>query len=416
METSKIDGAKDLGSELHLSTEGNSEINFLDLVIALAEHKRMIGTITAVFAFTALVISLLLPARYTAEVVLLPPQQNSSTAAALSSQLNNLSGMAALAGSSLGLKNPNELYVGMFRSRTVEDAMIQHYSLQQEYRAKTLSEARKLFERHSTVDGESKDGLLRISVVDHNPRRAAELANGYAEQFHLLSDHLAITEAAQRRSFFEKQLKKAKDNLADSEEALKATEQKTGLIQLDAQARALISSATALRAQIAAKEVQIQGMQTYATGQNAQLAEAQQELKALRAQLEKLGGTEESNDELMVPKGLVPEVGLQYVRKLRDVKYYEAIFDILARQYEVAKLDEAKEGAIFQVVDPAVIPDAKSFPRRTIIVIVSTLVGFLIGLIVVYVELGYMRLQTHPTYSRKLAVLRQVLNPKSRKV
>jgi len=136
------------------------------------------------------------------------------------------------------------------------------------------------------------------------------------------------------------------------------------VIQLDSQARALIESGASLKAQIAEREVEIQGMQTYATGENAQLVQAQRELEGMRAQLAKLGGSENSTEgELLVPKGRVPEAGLEYVRKLRDVKYNEAIFDILARQFELAKLDEAKEGALIQVVDPAVPPDKKSFPN-----------------------------------------------------
>ena len=214
--------------------------------------------------------------------------------------------------------------------------MVQHFGLMQEYRTQYLSDARKKFEHHVTVDGSGKDGLIHISVEDWSPNRAAELANGYVDQFRKLSEHLAITEASQRRLFFEQQLELAKNNLADAEEALKRTEQTTGLIQLDSQTRVLIASAASLRAEIAAKEVQIQAMQTYATDENAQYLEAQKELDGLRAQLAKLGGSEAGQDEnLIVPKGKVPEAGLQYVRKLRDVKYYETIFDILARQFEM---------------------------------------------------------------------------------
>ena len=162
------------------------------------------------------------------------------------------------------------------------------------------------------------------------------------DEFRELSKHLAFTEAQQRAAFFQQQLEESKDNLANAEEALKRTEQTTGLIQLDSQAKALIESAAELRAQIAAKEVQIQAMQTYATGENAQVIQAQQELESMRGQLAQLGGSDESANSLIVPKGKVPEAGLEYVRKLRDVKYYETIFDILARQFEIAKLDEAK--------------------------------------------------------------------------
>jgi tyrosine-protein kinase Etk/Wzc len=385
------------------------EISLLDLLIVLAERKRVILWVTAVFAIVAIIISLLLPPRYTATVMLLPPQQSSSMGAALASQLG---GMAALAGGSLGIKNPNDMFVGMLKSRTVEDAMVQHFGLMQEYRNRYLSDARKAFEKHVTVDGSGKDGLIHISVEDRDPRRSAELANGYVDQFRNLSQHLAITEASQRRLFFEQELERAKNNLANAEEALKQTQQTTGVIQFDSQARALIESAASLHAQITAREVQIQGMQTYATGENAQLVQAQRELEGMRAQLAKLGGSADSSGgELLVPKGRVPEAGLEYVRKLRDVKYNETIFDILARQFEIAKLDEAKQGALIQVVDPAIPPDRRSFPKRSLIVIGATALGFLIGVLLALLQAGLERIKDDQETAVKLHLLRRALSP-----
>ena len=387
------------------------EISLLDLLIVLAERKRIIFSITAVFAIGAIIVSLVLPLRYTATLTLLPPQQSSSMGAALASQLSNMGGMAALAGGTLGLKNPNDMYVAMFKSRTIEDAMVQRYGLMQEYHAKLSSDARKVFESHATVDGSGKDGLIRISVEDRDPRRAADLANGYVEQFRLQSQHLAITEASQRRLFFEQQLEEAKNNLANAEEAMKQTEQKTGMIQLDSQAKALIESAASLRAQITAKEVEIQGMRTYATNENSQLVQAQQELAGMRAQLAKLGGSEDSaSGGLIVPKGQVPEAGLEYARKLRDVKYNETIFDILARQFEAAKLDEAKQGAVIQVVDPAVVPDRRSSPKRGLIVIGSTIAGFLVGVLSALFLASIRRLKDDSRVSEKIALLKRSLS------
>ncbi len=386
--------------------KGDDEISLLDLLIVLAERKRIILAVTAVFAVGAIIVSLVLPPRYTATATLLPPQQGSSMGAALASQLGNLGGMAALAGGSLGLKNPNDMYVAMFKSRTVEDAMVQHFGLMQEYHAKFPSDARKAFESHASVDGSGKDGLIRISVEDRDPKRAADVANGYVDQFRLQSQHLAITEASQRRLFFEQQLGQAKDNLANAEEAMKQTEQKTGVIQLDSQARALIESAASLRAQVAAKEVQIQGIRTYATGENSQVVQAQQELDSMRAQLAKLGGSEDSTSGgLIVPKGQVPEASLEYVRKLRDVKYSETIFDILARQFEAAKLDEAKQGALIQVVDPAVPPDHRTSPKRGLIVIAVTVVGFLVGILVALLQAGFRKVKDTPEVAQKLHLL-----------
>jgi uncharacterized protein involved in exopolysaccharide biosynthesis len=386
------------------------EISVLDLLITLAERKRLILLVTASFTIVAVIVSLIWPKSYTATAVLMPPRQSSSIGSLLSAELGSLGGVAALAGSSLGVKNPNDMYVGMLKSETVEDAMVKKYGLLQEYRTRYLSAARKAFENHVTLDGNGKDGLIHISVEDRSPEKAAEMANGYVDAFRHLSEGLAITEASQRRLFFQQQLEQAKDNLANAEEALKKTEQTTGLIQLDSQARALIETAATLRAEITAKEVQIQAMQTYATGENAQLVEAQQELDGLRAQLAKLGGNEESANSFFPPKGKVPEVGLEYVRKLRDVKYYETIFELMARELEVAKVDEAREGSFVQVVDPAIVPDHRSSPKRTLIVIVATLAGFLIGILAALVQAGMSRLREDPESGPKLVLLRAALS------
>ncbi|HEY6444930.1 MAG TPA: Wzz/FepE/Etk N-terminal domain-containing protein [Acidobacteriaceae bacterium] len=389
------------------------DMSLLDLLIVLAERRSLILKITAACVILALITVFVVPVRYTATTTLLPPQQNSSLSAALSTQLGSLGSMAMLAGGGLGmLKNPNDMYVGMLKSETVEDAVIDKFGLMREYRKRHLSDTRKKLESYVSIDGDKKDGLIHLSMEDHDAQRAADLANGYVDAFRHLSAGLAITEAAQRRKFFGDQLEQAKDQLAGAEEALKQTEQTTGLIQLDSQARALIESAASLRAQITAKEVQIHAMSTYATGDNAQLMQAQQELDSMRTELARLGGSEDNPDSLIVPKGKVPEAGLEYVRKLRDVKYYETIFEILARQFELAKLDEAKEGALVQVVDPALKPDRKSFPRRGLIVIVAFFVGLFLGVLAALTQAGLAQLRAHPESGAKLALLREILRRK----
>ena len=389
--------------------EREDEISLLDLLIVLANRKGLIVKITAACLGLGLLLAFVLPKRYTAEATVLPPLQNSSMAGALASQLGSLGAMASLAGKDIGLKNPNDMYVAMFSSETVEDAMIQRFGLMQEYRQKYLSLTRKTFERYFTVNGSGKDGLIHISVEDKDPKRAAEMANAWIEEFRRLSQTLAISEASQRRLFFELQMEQAKDNLANAEEALKKTEQKTGVIQMDSQARALIESAVTLRAQIAAKEVQLQGMQTYATNENSGVVEVQRELDGLRAQLAKLGGSEGGAEGLIVPQGKVPQAGLEYVRKLRDVKYYETIFEIIARQFEMAKLDEAKEGAVVQVVDPALVPDRKSSPKRALIMLVALAIGLFLGVLLALMRAGVDRMKQDPETSEKLSFLRRAL-------
>jgi len=411
--------------ETSRQSQRNPELSWLDMMVVLLEHKLVIFWITAIAILLAVPISLLLPKRYTSTVTVLPPRQDSSLGEMLESQLSGLggssplgglAGMAALAGGGLGLKNPNSRYVGMFRSRIVEDPIIQQFGLMKEYHEKYLSDARKVFEHRTTVDGNTKDGLIHVSVEDRDPRKAEAIANAYVDGFRKLSDRMAVTNASDRKEFFQRQLEHAKDQLADAEEALKATELRTGVIEVNSQARALIETVANLRAQIAAREMFIQGMETYATGQNAQLIQATQELSSLRAELAKLGGDQETADGLIVPKGRIPGAALEYVRRLRDVKYYETIFEVLARQFELAQLDEAKEGAIVQVVDPAIVPDKRSFPKRTLIVACSAFLGLLIGIFVALWQASLQRMNLDPEASSKLAMLRRACSIRKHRI
>lgn len=388
------------------------ELSVLDLLITVAARKRLVIQVTVEFCILSVIVAFLLPQRYTATVLLLPPQQDSSLGAQLTSQLGSLGGMAALAatGTSGLLKNPNDMYVAMLKSRTVEEAMIDRFHLMEEYHKKYISDARKQLERRADVDGSGKDGLIRISVEDRDPRRAAELANGYVDEFRYLSQHLAISEASQRSAFFEQQMQHAKEDLANAEVALTETEQKTGVIQLDSQARALIESAAALRAQITVREVQIQGMKSFATSENAQLIQAQQELDSLRAQLARLGGSEDLPGSSIIPaKGQMTAAGMEYIRRLRDLKYDETIFEMLARQFEVAKLDEAREGALIQVVDSAVPPDKRSFPKRSWIVAGGTLLGMFFGIVAAFFSKELESARSSKGFETKLSRLRQSL-------
>jgi len=359
---------KDLSAEpANERTAGQGDVSLFELLIVLARRKQFILNVVGIFTFATLIAAFALPSWYTAATSLLPPSQNSSLNTALMTQLGNLGSLASAAGSSLGIKNPNEMYAAMLRSRTVEDAMIERFQLRKVYGSKRLSDARKKFESHSSVEASTNDGLIRIAVEDKDPNRAAEMANAYVEEFKKLTAGLAITEAAQRRVFFEQQLLETKNDLAQAEEELKRTQQTTGMLQLDSEARALIESAAALRAQVAAKEVQIRAMRSYASENNPDLILQKQQLAELQSQLVQLaGGKQGGNSDPVLPRKKVSEAGLEYVRRLRDVKYYETIFALLARQLELAKLDEAKQGAVVQVVDQAIPPDRRSFPLRSL--------------------------------------------------
>lgn len=389
------------------SQQGGDEISLLDLLAAIGRRKRIVVITTAIAVVIGLLLAFLLPEKFTAKTTLLPPQQQSSLGSILTSQLGSLGGIASLAGHGLGIKNPNDMYVAMFRSRTVEDAMVRKYGLMEEYHAKLLSVARKDFEKTSSVNGSSKDGLIHIAVTDSSPKRAAEMANGYVVEFRDLSNHLAITDAAQRRLFFQQQMKSAKDKLTNAEAALEQTEEKSGMIEIGSQARALIQTGAELKAQMAAKEVEIQGMESFAAPDNPNLVQAKQELRALQEQLARLTGKGGNpGDELILPKGKLPAAGLEYLRKYRDVQYYQTIFDILAKQFEIAKLDEAREGALIQVVDPANIPDHKSSPKRALILFGSLAGGLFLGLFLAFASAGLESLNGDPETQAQIQAVR----------
>ncbi len=307
------------GLETHGASAGDTDL--LDLLIILAKRRKFIFRFTVGVAILAMITALLIPNQYKAETVVLPPSQSSSMSSALLSQLGSSGGgaLAALAGGSLGIKNSGEMYVSLFRSRTVEDSVIQRFGLMARYRRKRITDARKAFENHSSVMLGAKDGLIRITVEDRDPKLAADIANGYVDEFKKLSAQLAVTEASQRRLFFEQQLLEARGNLTTAEEAMKSTEQSTGVLQIDSQARALLETAATLRGQAVAKEVQIHAMRSFASEDNPDLIIAKRQLAEIETQISKLAGRD--SDQFIVPKGKAPEAGMEYLRKFRDVKY-----------------------------------------------------------------------------------------------
>jgi uncharacterized protein involved in exopolysaccharide biosynthesis len=407
MISAAVDG---LVEETETGDASETGVNFLDLLIILAKRRNFILALTFGSAILAAIIVFLIPSKFTATTVVLPPAQSSSISSALMGQLGGSAALASAAGATLGIKSTGDMYVSLLHSQTVEDALIRRFNLMARYRKKRMSDARTAFEDRSSVVLGVKDGLIRISVTDIDPNLAAEMANGYVEEFRKLSANLAITEASQRRIFFQQQLLEANEGLAKAEEAMKHTEQSTGVLQIDSQARALIESAATLRAQVAAKEVQLQAMRSYATEDNPQMILAQQQLIALKEQLAKLSGSSDpASSDIIVPKGNIPEAGMEYIRKLRDVKYYETIMELIAKQFEMAKLDEARQGAIIQVADLALPPDKKSSPHRAVTVVLIALIAFATSILWVLAKSRWQQTLLDPEKKGKIQTLHQLL-------
>jgi len=368
---------------------GGTEVTLLDLVVPLVREKWFIARFVLGAAALAMVVAFVWPIRYEANVALLPPTQHSSSlGSALLGQMETMGSIAELAtGGSLNLKNPADMYVALLTSRTVEDSMIRDFGLMAEYHDKRMSDARKDLQRRTSISAGKKDGLIRITLEDPDPKRAADLANGYVEEFRRLSASLAITEAARRRLFFQQELEQSKRDLAAAEQDMQKTQEATGVLQIDSQARALIESAAVLRAQVVAKEVEIQGMKSFAADDNPQLLLAKQQLAALQSQLQQIAGSQhDTGSDIVLSKGRVTGAGLEYLRRLRELKYHETVFELLAKELEMAKLDEAREGEIVQVIDQAVVPDRRSSPHRTYIVIGTTILSFFVAVFWVVVR------------------------------
>lgn len=367
----------------HAAAPQGDEIDLMALLVRLVRQKKWIIGCTAGLGSLALVASLLMEPVFTATTTILPPQQQSSGLAAALGSLGSLAG--GMAGGMAGLKNPNDLYVGMLQSRTVADALIKRFSLEQRYDRETLFATRKALDGVVSVVA-GKDGLISVSVDDKDPVFAARLANAYITELKKVNQGLAVTSASQRRLFFEKQLQSIKANLASAEVLLKKTQERTGLLQPDGQIQAIIDNVAQLKAGIAAKQVQIAAMRSFATGQNPDLVRAQQELTTMRQQLAQLEHGTPSQGDLAVPTGKVPETGLEYIRALREVKYQEALFELMSKQFELAKVDEARDSGMIQVLDVATAPDYKSKPKRAMIVLAGLIAGLFLGTLIALIK------------------------------
>lgn len=359
-------------SDVIEKTDGEEdEINLLDLLIVLARNKRLLILTPLCVGIITAVITLFMPNIYTASVKLMPPQQGSaSSAAAMLSQLGG-GALGGLAGGALGIKNQGDLYVGLFRSRTVSDRLIARFKLKERFKGKTMTGVRDRLQKLTTI-ASGKDGLISLSFDDEDPNFSASVANAYVEELENLMQGLAVTDAGRRRLYFEKQLKRAKDELAVAEVDLRRTQEKTGLIDPSAQGKAIIESIATIRAQIALREVTLGAMRSFATDINPDAIRIRSEIGELRNQLAKL---EKPTDEVThqgdtaIPSGKVPELGLEYARKLREVKYHEVLFELMAKQYEMARADEARDSGALQSVDKAIPPDRKTSPKRFIIIL-----------------------------------------------
>ena len=370
------------------SKNNDDDIHLVDVLTAFARQKKILFFVPLITGSLAIAAAFMITPVFSSKAVIFPPQQQSS---GVSSMLGQLGGLASAASSFSGLKNPNDLYVAMLQSRTIADKVATHFDLKQKFGTQTADDTRNTLARVVAVESD-KAGTITIRVEDENPKFAADLANAYVAELSNLSKTLALTDASQRRLFFEKQLVLAKDALADAEVELRKLQEKTGMLQLDGQVKGIITNIAQLEATIAAKDVQLNSMRSYATANNPDVMRLQGEIRGYQAQLAKSKtGEALKNGDISVPSGKIPEIGVEYVRGLRNVKYQEAMFELLSKQYEMAKIDEAKESSIIQILDSAVPAERKSKPRKMIIILFGFIGGAFLALVLAMLRDAYMR-------------------------
>jgi tyrosine-protein kinase Etk/Wzc len=353
--------------------EADDEISLLDLLQTIVDNLRLLVLGPLAVGLAALGISFLIPPTYTAKTQFLPPQQQQSAAASMLASLGGLSGLAGAVG---GIKNPADQYLAYMKSVTLQDSLIDRFKLLERYEAKTKTDAR-LALKNNVRAASGKDGLISVEVDDKDPKFAAELANAHVEELGKLLGKLATTEAQQRRLFFEKQLYQAKDKLIQSEIALKATGVSGSVLKSNP--ASAVAAVAGLQAAVTAQEVKLGAMRGYLAETAPDFKQAMNELVNLRIQLAK-----QEKDSPSI--GIKVSTEGDYITKYREFKYHETLFELFSKQFELAKLDEAREGAVIQVLDPAQTPERKAKPNKAIIALIAVLAAGFALLLFVFVR------------------------------
>lgn len=371
------------------------DVSFLDILTVIGNYKGMILGITFIFTLVTVVLSLIMTPIYTGRTLVMPPQQQQSTA---SSALAGLSSVAGLAGGALGLKSQDDMYIAFMTSEGFQTKIIQRFELQTRYHANLIIDARQALNSRVRLFSDKKSSLMSIEVDDPDPVFAAKMANGYVQELGIFLGKIAITEAQQRRLYFENQIKKTQDDLTQAEVTFRETQERSGLQIPSAVADIGIKEIAELHGQIRARELQLQAMSSFATPQNAEVKKLMTELLAMRTHLGKL----EMGSSTEGSKGALQQGALL---AYRNMKVQESILESLVKQYEFAKVDESKDAPLIQVVDAASIPERRTSPKRTIMVLTSAMAGLFLGILLAFLRNMFLNAQESSKVGEKIQTL-----------
>jgi len=360
----------------------SDEINFIEYFSVLLKYRKMIALFVAFTFVLSVVVSFTMPITYTSEASIMPPNQGNDVSAILSAQLPG--GIGGLASSFLGGGSSVDLWVGMLNSKTVTDAIIERFDLRTASKVKTMDEMRYILKKMVKVS-KSKEGIITISVEDKDPVRAAQIANAYTEELDRLNRKMITTSGKRTRVFIEERLKQAEADLTRTEDALKKFQEKHKAVKLDEQSKQIIEAIGTIKGQVMAKEVEYKTLLSYVTPENPQAQVLKTQVDELKTKLSELEYGEAGRGDVFIPSNMFPNLTMQYMRLLRDAKVQETLFEILTKQSELARIEEAKDTPTVQILDSAKPADKRTGPKRTRMVLVSVFASFVIGIFMAFV-------------------------------
>lgn len=358
-------------NKINEKLDSNLLIYCIEVVLS---RRRMIIIITTIFFFLSIIISLAMPRIYRATTKILPPQQDTGLMGAL---MGSMGGMGALAGDFLGKGSPADMYVSILGSEAVSDAIIDHFKLMEVYDTKYRTDTYKILDKQVDISAGKKDGIISISVEDEDPKRAADMANAYVDEFSKLTVKLNISGAGKNRLFYEERLAKAKTDLSQAEDKLKIFQSKNKALDIIEQAKVTIAGVAQLQAQLAMQEVQLQTLRNQFTDSSQEVKNLKVAIVNLKSQIARLEGN--SGGSSIPSVGSVPALGQEYLRLMREFKVQEAVVELLTKQYEMAKLSELKDVSTVQVIQKARVPDKKIKPKRFILIAIVTAFSFFLA-------------------------------------
>ncbi len=380
----------------HIQENTEPDINLLDLLIALGQEKWTLILVTVLAAITGIVISLVTPATFVSRASIMPSQHTGGGGGGLASlgSLAGMAGLGALSNIASGIKSSDEMYIALMRSQSVQLALIEQFKLKERYGARNTEEARQALNSNVNILADKKSGLLLIDAQDKDPQFAAQLANSQVKELNVILSRLAVTEAQQRRAYYEQQIIKTQTKIPQLELEYKEAQKSSGL-----EVASLLSEAGTLPGQIAAKELQLQVMSRFATPQNPEIKQLAQEISALRAQMARyeLSKSEPQTSYPSKSGQSTESTKTNFVQKATQayntLKIQEALLDGYVKQLELAKVDEAKQGPAVQVVDEAIAPEMRAKPERKKLVLAYTVTGLIIAFVLAAVRafLRYIR-------------------------